>query len=95
MPAGAGTRSLAHGGRYQHQLTVTSAEPIEQIRRAENKIDDRPVGDGKVRFFELQRNPQQYNGQTITTQGYNFWNSGIYVLAEGVSAGEYCARPGA
>lgn len=81
------------GGQYQHQLTVTRAEPIEQVRRVEQKIEDRPLGDGKVSFFELQRNPEQYNGQTITTQGYYFWNSVIYVLAEGVSTEEDGASP--
>lgn len=81
------------GGQYQHQLTVTSAEPIEQVRRVENRVEDRPLGDGKVSFFELQRNPEQYNGQTVTTQGYYFWNSVIYVLAEGVSTEEDGASP--
>lgn len=81
------------GGQYQHQLAVTSAEPIEQVRRVENRIEDRALGEGKVNFFELQRNPEQYNGQTITTQGYYFWNSVIYVLAEGVSTEEDGASP--
>jgi hypothetical protein len=81
------------GGQYQHQLNVTSAEPIEQVKRVENKIEDRALGEGKVSFFELQRNPEQYNGQTITTQGYYFWNSVIYVLAEGVSTEEDGASP--
>jgi hypothetical protein len=81
------------GGTYQHQLTVTSAEPIEQIRRVENKIEERSLGEGKVSFFELQRNPTQYNGQKITTQGYYFWNSVIYVLAEGISTEEDGASP--
>jgi hypothetical protein len=81
------------GGQYQHQLNVTSAEPIEQVKRVENKIEDRALGEGKVSFFELQRNPEQYNGQKITTQGYYFWNSVIYVLAEGVSTEEDGASP--
>lgn len=81
------------GGQYQHQLTVTSAEPIERIQRVESRIEDRPLGEGKVSFFDLQRNPEQYNGQRITTQGYYFWNSVIYVLAEGVSTEQGGSSP--
>lgn len=80
-------------GQYQYRLDVASAEAIEQIRRVEHAIEDRSLGDGKVSFFELQRNPEQYNGQTVTTQGYYFWNSVIYVLAEGVSTEEDGASP--
>lgn len=80
-------------GQYQYLLNVTSAEPIEQVRRVEQRIDDRPLGEGKVSLFELQRNPEQYNGQTITTQGYYFWNGVIYVLAEGVSTEEDGSSP--
>ncbi len=81
------------GGQFAHQLTVTAAEPIEQVRRVEQRIEDRPLDEGKLSFFELQRNPEAYNGQRITTQGYYFWNSVIYVLAEGVSTEEDGASP--
>lgn len=80
-------------GNFRHQIQVVAAEPIEQVRRVENRIEDRPLEEGKVSFFELQRNPEQYNGQRITTQGYYFWNSVIYVLAEGVSTEEDGASP--
>jgi hypothetical protein len=80
-------------GKYQHQLKVTSAEPIEQVRRVEQRIEDTPLGEGKVALSELQRNPQQYNGQTVTTRGYYFWNGVIYVLAEGVSTEEDGSSP--
>ncbi|NTU82222.1 MAG: hypothetical protein HGA45_23065 [Chloroflexales bacterium] len=80
-------------GQYQHQITVTNAESIEQVKRVENRIDDKPLGDGKVSLFELQRNPTQYNGQRVTTQGYYFWNSVIYVLAEGISTEEDGTSP--
>ncbi|NTV65030.1 MAG: hypothetical protein HGA65_16090 [Oscillochloris sp.] len=80
-------------GRYPYQITVSSAEPIEQVRRLENTIKDTSLGEGKVSFFDLQRNPEKYNGQTITTQGYYFWNSVIYVLAEGVSTEEDGSSP--
>lgn len=80
-------------GQFKYRLQVSNALPIEQIRRVEHKIDDKPLGDGKVSFFELQKNPGAYNGQTITTQGYYFWNSVIYVLAEGVVTEEDGASP--
>lgn len=85
--------SFGPNGSYPYQMTVTSAEPIEQVRRVEHAIKDTNLGAGKVSFFELQRNPQAYNGQTITTQGYYFWNSLIYVLAEGVSTEEDGSSP--
>jgi hypothetical protein len=81
------------GGQYKNQLTVTRAEPIEQVKHIDHKTDDKPLGEGKVSFFELQRNPGQYNGQKITTQGYYFWNSVIYVLAEGISTEEDGTSP--
>ena len=49
-------------GQYKHQLKVTQAEPIEQVRRVDHKIDDAPLGEGKVSFQELQQNPEAYNG---------------------------------
>ncbi|MBX0327276.1 hypothetical protein K2Z83_06220 [Oscillochloris sp. ZM17-4] len=85
--------SFGPNGSYPYQLTVSAAEPIEQVRRVENAIKDTPLADGKVSFFELQRNPEAYNGQTITTQGYYFWNSVIYVLAEGVATEEDGSSP--
>lgn len=80
-------------GAYQYRLQVTRASSIEQIRRVDHTIDTTPLGEGKVSFFDLQQNPDQYNGQTITTQGYYFWNSVIYVLAEGVSTEEDGSSP--
>lgn len=81
------------GGAYRFLLTVSSAEPIERIRRIEQRLTDRPLSPDKVSFFELLRNPQQYQGQRITTQAYYFWNSVIYVLAEGISTEEDGASP--
>jgi hypothetical protein len=81
------------GGQFANQITVTRAEPIERIRRVEQRIEDRALDEGKVSFFELQRNPEAYNGQTVTTRGYYFWNSLIYVLAEGISTEEDGASP--
>ncbi len=87
------TGTFGPNGAYPYQMTVTSAELIEQVRRVEQKITDAPLEEGKVSFFELQRNPAAYNGQTITTQGYYFWNSLIYVLAEGISTEEDGSSP--
>lgn len=80
-------------GNYQYRIEVTQARPIEQVRRVEHTIERRSLGEGKVSFFDLQHNPNQYQGQTVTTQGYYFWNSVIYVLAEGVSTDENGASP--
>jgi len=81
------------GGEYKHQLVVDQAEAIEQVVRVEQRIDDEPAPAGQVSFFDLRRNPEQYNGQTVTVRGYYFWNSVIYVLAEGVSTEEDGSSP--
>jgi hypothetical protein len=81
------------GNAYRHRIIVTAAEPIERVRRQEYRIENRPLGDGKVSLFDLVADPARYNGQTITTQGYYFWNSLIYVLAEGVSTEEDGSSP--
>lgn len=85
--------SFGPEGTYPYQISVSVAEPIEQVQRVEHTIKDTSLGEGKVSFFDLQRNPAQYSGQTITTQGYYFWNSVIYVLAEGVSTEEDGSSP--
>jgi hypothetical protein len=80
-------------GRYKYRLAVTDATPIEQVQRVEKRISDQALGEGKVSLFELVRDSARYNGQTITTQGYYFWNSAIYVLAEGISTEEDGSSP--
>jgi len=80
-------------GRYKYRLAVRSAEVIEQIITKEERIGSEPLGDGKVSIFDLADRPEQYNGQTITTQGYYFWNSAIYVLAEGIATEEDGSSP--
>jgi hypothetical protein len=81
------------GGAYKYQIRVVSAEPIEQVRRTEVRVSDAALGEGKVGLLELLRDPAKYNGQTITTQGYYFWNGLIYVLAEGISSEEDGGSP--
>jgi hypothetical protein len=85
--------SYGTDGAFKHRIAVTAAEPIERVRRTEVRIQDQPLGVGKVSLFELTRDPAAYNGQQVTTQGYYFWNSVIYVLAEGVSTEEDGSSP--
>ncbi|NJO83796.1 MAG: hypothetical protein HC828_14025 [Blastochloris sp.] len=80
-------------GSYQHRLDVVQAEAIEQIRYVEHRIEPGSLGEGKVSLFELQANPAAYNGQRITTRGYYFWNTLIWVLAEGVATEEGGSSP--
>jgi hypothetical protein len=80
-------------GQFSHRLTVTQAEAIERVRRNEVRIGNQALGEGKVTFAELNANAAKYNGQTVTTQGYYFWNSVIYVLAEGVSPEDDGSNP--
>jgi hypothetical protein len=71
--------------KYHYRIRVTSAEPIERVQRQEVRVSTAPLGDGKVALLDLLKDPAKYNDQTITTQGYYFWNSIIFVLAEGIS----------
>jgi hypothetical protein len=72
-------------GKYKYRLQVANAQPIEQVERTEHRIQQQDLGAGKVSFFDLVKDPAKYNGQEVTTQGYYFWNSVIYVMAEGVA----------
>jgi hypothetical protein len=78
---------------YKYQLVVSNAEVIEQIKRNEQRITNEALGDGKVSMFDLLDKSGDYNGKKITTQGYYFWNSAIYVLAEGISTEEDGSSP--
>jgi hypothetical protein len=81
------------GGAYKYQIRVASAEPIEQVRRTEVRVPSGSLGEGKVALLDLMNDPAKFNGQTITTQGYYFWNGLIYVLAEGISSEEDGGSP--
>lgn len=85
--------SFGTDGAFKHRIAVTAAEPIERVRRTEVRIGNQALGDGKVSIFDLTADPAKYNGQQVTTQGYYFWNSVIYVLAEGVSTEEDGSSP--
>ncbi|HMO60338.1 MAG TPA: hypothetical protein PKC19_23540, partial [Roseiflexaceae bacterium] len=78
---------------FQHRISVVSAEAIDQIRRTEVRIPDAPAAAGQVSLFDLVRNPAAHSGQVVTTRGYYFWNSVIYVLAEGISTEEDGSSP--
>jgi hypothetical protein len=80
-------------GAFQYRITVTNAEAIDQVRRTEVRIPDAPLGDGQISLFDLMRDPAANNGATVTTRGYYFWNSVIYVLAEGISTEEDGSNP--
>lgn len=80
-------------GQFTHRLDVQAAESIEQVRYIEHRIENENLGDGKVTFFDLQANPEDYNGQQVTTRGFYFWNSVIWVLAEGIAAEETGSSP--
>ena len=81
------------GKAYRYRIQVTSAEPIEQVRRKEVHIPNDALGDGKVAFRNLFDDPTKYNNQTVTTRGYYFWNGPIAVLAESVSTEEDGSSP--
>jgi hypothetical protein len=80
-------------GKYQYQIRVASAESIERVRRIEQRVSDAAPGEGKIGLLELMNDPAKLNGQSITTQGYYFWNGIIYVLAEGISTEEDGSSP--
>lgn len=81
------------GGVYKHRIAVTKSEIIEQIKRTEYRVAKENLGPDKVNIFDLTDNGAQYNGKTVTTQGYYFWNSVIYVLAEGIAVEEDGSSP--
>jgi hypothetical protein len=85
--------SYGPDGTYKYRLQVQSAKPIEQVKRTEQRIENKALGEGKVTLFDLVKNPEAYNGQEVTTQGYYFWNSAIYVLSEGIATEEDGSSP--
>ena len=85
--------SYGPDGKYTYRLQVTSAESIERIQRREVRIENKPLGDGKVGLLDLVGNAASYNGTSVTTQGYYFWNGVIFVLAEGISSEQDGSSP--
>jgi hypothetical protein len=71
--------------QYKYRIQVASATPIESVQRIEERITDTALGEGKVTLPELLNDPAKYADQTLTTQGYYFWNGPLAVLAEGIS----------
>jgi hypothetical protein len=85
--------SYGPDGQYKYQIRVSSADAIERVRRVEQRVSANSLGEGKIRLLDLANDPAKYNGQSITTQGYYFWNGLIYVLAEGISTEEDGGSP--
>lgn len=81
------------GGGYKYRLTVANAEPIERVLRTTEETPRSAMPEGVISIYDLAANPEKYNGQTITVRGYYFWNSVIYVLADGVSTEEDGTSP--
>ncbi|MBC8162952.1 MAG: hypothetical protein H7Z42_17225 [Roseiflexaceae bacterium] len=77
---------------FKHRLMVSAAEPFERIQRSEQRIGG-ATGEGITAITALAADPASRNGQTVTTQGYYFWNGAVNVLAEGVSAEQDGANP--
>lgn len=77
----------------KNRITVTSVEPIERVTRQEVRIPRESLGEGKVSFYDLMADPAKFNGQTITTRGYYFWNGLKFVLSEGISTEEDGSSP--
>jgi hypothetical protein len=61
------------GGSYRYRMQVASARALQQVERIVDEVADEPI-DGGVTIFELDRNPQTYAGQTVTSRGYYFWS---------------------
>lgn len=71
---------------YTYRMLVTGAKSLEKIERVVATLPAEAPGEGKVALGQLLANPDQYAGQTVTTQGYYYWtpaSSGL--LTEGVS----------
>jgi hypothetical protein len=78
---------------YKYRIQVASAEPIETVQRTEVRVAGDALGDGKLALLELLKDSAKYNEQSITTQGYYFWNGPLAVLAEGISTEADGASP--
>jgi hypothetical protein len=81
------------GNQYKYRILVTAAEPIETVARTEVRVADTPLGEGKIALLSLAKDSAKYNNQTITTQGYYFWNGPLALLAEGISTEEDGSSP--
>ncbi len=81
------------GSAYPHRITISSASAINPAQRSEVRISNEALPAGKTSLFALVNTPDASNGQTVVTQGYYFWNSVIYVLAEGISVEEDGSNP--
>jgi hypothetical protein len=61
-------------GSYRYRMDVSEARALQKVERIVSAVEDEPLGEGKVSIFELDRNPDQYNGQRIVSRGFYFWS---------------------
>ncbi len=66
------TGQFGPGGAYQSRLLVTSAKAIEQVERVKYPAPTENLPN-QVSIYDLEKNPDQYNGQTVTTRGFYYW----------------------
>ena len=75
--------SFGPNGAYSSRLIVNGAKAIETVQRTKAEAP-RQAQPNQVLVYELEQNPAQYNGQTITTRGFYYWTqttSGLLVTA--------------
>lgn len=61
-------------GSYRYRIDVQNARALQKVERIVSAVEDEPLGEGKVSIFELERNPDQYNGQRVVSRGFYFWS---------------------
>jgi hypothetical protein len=61
-------------GSYRYRMQVEDARALLKVDRIVSAVEDEPLGEGKVSIFELERNPQQYDGQQVVSRGFYFWS---------------------
>ncbi|MBA3946990.1 MAG: hypothetical protein H0X37_20810 [Herpetosiphonaceae bacterium] len=92
-----GTFETGHfgpGGTYNYRMNVRQAQAMQKVERVVAALPNKPLGAGKVTFFELVDHPDQYAGQQVTTQAYYFWSPATSgTLAEKVSREQSADAP--
>lgn len=59
-------------GAYSSRLLVRSARAIEAVERVKYEAP-REIQPRQVSVYDLEKNPDRYNGQQITTRGFYYW----------------------
>lgn len=68
------TGSFGPDGAYKYRMNVTGAKALQKVERVVSAVENKPLGDGKTTIFDLNGTPDQFNGQTVTSQGFYFWS---------------------